>query len=157
MRHIVAGVFLLLAVGVCRMAWADPTEEVHARFNEWIAAQNAESAEQVSLLYDENARLFSTGGGENPLDGRKAIQAYFAKVFQAGPSSVAVDHDDIVNVYSDIGVETGYYHFNFVDSAGKSQTTRARYTFVFQKKASAWMIVHHHSSRVPIIAAASVK
>jgi uncharacterized protein (TIGR02246 family) len=153
MRVFATVLFALLTTGLCQTARAAPEDEVHARFEQWISIFNANNADQLSQLYDQNARLFSTGGNEKPIDGRDSIRAYFAPVFNRGSSSVAFDHDDAVKVFSDIGIETGYYHFDLIGADDKPVTLVSRYTFVFAKKDGSWMIVHHHSSRVPNLTA----
>ena len=40
---------------------------------------------------------------------------------------------------------TGYYHFQFNDGS----TTNARYTFVFRNIKGRWLILNHHSSKLP--------
>jgi uncharacterized protein (TIGR02246 family) len=156
MRIIAATLFALFTSGLCQMAWAGPEEEVHARFLQWIATFNTHDVDRVSQLYDENARLLSTGGSEKPLDGREAIHTYFIPFFKRG-DTVTFDHDDAVKVFSDVGIETGYYHFNITDPSGKPDVWVSRYTFIFAKKDGNWMIVHHHSSRVPSLAYAPAK
>ncbi len=149
----VFAIMVQLMVGTCRPAWAGPADEVRSRLQQWLDFQNSENADGLAQLYDQNARLFSTGGNEKPLDGRDAIHAYFARIFKQGHSSVALDHDDAVQLFDDVAVETGYYHFDIVDPKGQPLKLIARYTFVFEKKDGSWMIVHHHSSRVPNLTA----
>jgi len=147
MRLAAAVLISLVAFGL--PAFAAPEDEVHARFLDWIAAFNSNDAGRLSQVYDQNARLFATGGSEKPVDGRDAVRAYFTPGFSRGRNSVTFDHDDAVKVIGDIGIETGYYHFNVIGADGKPATNIARYTFIFGKKDGTWMILHHHSSRVP--------
>ena len=155
MRIIATTLFALFGTGLCQMAWAGPEDEVHARFEQWIATFNSHDADRVSQLYDQDARLLSTGGSEKPLDGRETIRVYFTPFMKRG-DSVIFDHDDVVKVVSNIGIETGYYHFN-TDPNGKPDVWVSRYTFVFEKKNGNWMILHHHSSRVPNLTGAPAR
>jgi uncharacterized protein (TIGR02246 family) len=157
MRLIATAPILLFAIGLCQTTWAGPEDEVHARFEEWIKTYNTNDADRLSQLYDQNARLLATGGSEKPIDGRDAIRAYFAPNFKRGPQSIVFDHDDTTNVFSDVGIETGYYHFNVNDAEGKSVSLPSRYTFIFAKKNGTWVIVHHHSSRVPALTPTSAR
>jgi uncharacterized protein (TIGR02246 family) len=146
----------LAATCMSSLAWAGPEEEVHARFEQWIVAFNSNDADKLALLYDQNARLFSTLGNEKPLDGRDSIRAYFTAAFRPGPGSVAFDHDDAVKVVGpSAAVETGYYHFDITSPDGQRRTLVSRYTFTFEKKDGAWTIVHHHSSQVPVLTTAT--
>jgi uncharacterized protein (TIGR02246 family) len=155
MRIISTVLCALFTVGLCNAAWATPEDEVHARLEQWIATFNSHDADRLSQLYDQNARLLSTGGNEKPLDGRETIHVYFIPFMKRG-DTVALDHDDAVKVFSNIAVETGYYHFNIFPD-GKPDVWVARYTFVFEKKDGNWVILHQHSSRVPNLTAAPVR
>jgi uncharacterized protein (TIGR02246 family) len=116
-------------------AWASAEEEVHARFEQWIVAFNSNDADKLAILYDQNARLFSTLGNEKPLDRRDSIRAYFTAAFRPGPGSVAFDHDDAVKVIgASAAIETGYYHFDITSPDGQRRTLVSRYTFAFEKK-----------------------
>jgi hypothetical protein len=78
MRIISTVLSALFTVGLCNAAaWAAPEDEVHARLEQWIATFNSHDADRLSQLYDQNARLLSTGGNEKPLDGRETIHVYF--------------------------------------------------------------------------------
>jgi hypothetical protein len=110
MRIFAATLFALFATGLCRTAWAGPEDNVHARFEQWIATFNSHDADRLSQLYDQDARLLSTGGSEKPLDGRETIRVYFIPFMKRG-DSVAFDHDDAVKVASNIGIETGYSRY----------------------------------------------
>jgi uncharacterized protein (TIGR02246 family) len=144
-----------LTIGLCQIAWAGPEDEVRSRFLQWNTAFNSHDANQLSQLYDQDARLLSTGGSEKPLDGRETIRVYFIPFMKRG-DSVVFDHDDAVKVVGNIGIETGYYHFNIFPE-GKPDVWVSRYTFVFEKKDGNWMVVHHHSSRVPNLTAAPAR
>jgi uncharacterized protein (TIGR02246 family) len=156
MRSISTALSVLIGLGLCHAAWAGPEDEVHARFEQWIATCNSHDADRLSQIYDQDARLLSTGGNEKPLDGRETIRIYFNPFLKRG-DTVAFDHDDAIKIVSDVGVETGYYHFNVQDANGKPDVWVARYTFVFVKKDGNWMIAHHHSSRVPNLTAGPVR
>jgi uncharacterized protein (TIGR02246 family) len=146
---------LLVAGMTAQPVWAGPAEDVRDRFEEWIRTFNSHDAERLSQLYDQDARLLSTGGNETPLDGRETIRVYFIPFTKRG-DIVAFDHDDAVKVFDNIAVETGYYHFNIFPD-GKPDVWVARYTFVFEKKNGSWMILHQHSSRVPNLTATATK
>ncbi len=103
MKIVFAACCFMLTAGI---ACAGPAEDVHARFEEWIRTFNSHDADRLSQLYDQDARLLSTGGNEKPLDGRETIRVYFIPFMKRG-DTVAFDHDDSVKVFGDTAVETG--------------------------------------------------
>jgi len=155
MRLIGSILSALFTIGLCQAASAGPEDEVRAQLQQWIATFNSHDADRLSQLYDRDARLLSTGGNEKPLDGRETIHVYFIPFMKRG-DTVAFDHDEAVKVFSNIAIETGYYHFNIFPE-GKPDVWVARYTFVFEKKDGNWMILHQHSSRVPNLTAAAAR
>ncbi len=114
-------VLMLVSAGMCQTAWAEPADEVRARLKQWIEFHNAHDADGLAQLYDQNARLFSTAGTDKPLDGKEAIRAYYTQSFKMEPSSVAIDHDDAIQLFPEAAVETGFYHFDFVIPAAANE------------------------------------
>ena len=53
--------------------------------------------------------------------------------------------EQLIRVYGDTAVNTGYYTFSYVKD-GETKTLPARYSFTFVKEGGNWMIVDHHSS-----------
>ena len=155
MRLIGTALFALFTIGLCQAAWAGPEDEVHARFEQWIATFNSHAADRLSQLYDQNARLSFDRRKRESARWERTIHVYFIPFMNRG-DTVAFDHDDAVKVFSNIAIETGYYHFNIFPD-GKPDVWVARYTFVFEQKDGNWMILHQHSSRVPNLTAAPAR
>jgi hypothetical protein len=118
LRYMALAINLLVAGIVAQPVYAGPAEDVHARFEEWVKTFNSHDPDRLSQLYDQDARLLSTGGNEKPLDGRETIRVYFIPFTMRG-DMVTFDHDDAVKVFDNIAVETGYYPPN-VRSAQQS-------------------------------------
>jgi hypothetical protein len=62
MRVIATALSALFTTGLCHATWTAPEDEVHARFEQWIATFNSHDPDRLSQLYDQDARLLSTGG-----------------------------------------------------------------------------------------------
>ena len=56
--------------------------------------------------------------------------------------------DQLIRVYDNAAVNTGYYTLSFVKD-GETKTVPARYSFTYVKRGDDWLIVDHHSSTVP--------
>jgi len=97
-------------------------------------------------MYDPDAVLWGTTAktfAPNPT----AIAEYFKDVGKRPNARVAFGEQHI-RVYGDVAVNTGYYTFSDVRE-GKEVSVPARFTLVFRNRDGRWLIVDHHSSRVP--------
>jgi hypothetical protein len=56
--------------------------------------------------------------------------------------------DQLIRVYGDTAVNTGYYTFSYVRD-GETRSLPARYSFTYVKSGDNWFIVDHHSSAMP--------
>jgi hypothetical protein len=77
-----------------------------------------------------------------------AIKAYFVGAFQALPKATVKFGDQLIRVYGNTAVNTGYYTFSYIKE-GETKTIPARYSFTCLKDTDDWKIVDHHSSAVP--------
>jgi hypothetical protein len=77
-----------------------------------------------------------------------ALRDYFVAAFKALPGLKVTFGDQLIRVYGNTAVNTGYYTFSYVQS-GESKIFPARYSFTYVKNGDRWMIVDHHSSAMP--------
>lgn len=68
--------------------------------------------------------------------------------FKVLPSLKVAFGDQVIRVYNDTAVNTGYYTFSFVKD-GETKSLPARYSFTYVKRGDDWLIVDHHSSAMP--------
>jgi hypothetical protein len=54
-----------------------------------------------------------------------------------------------VRLFGDVAAISGAYTFADVTDGVRSNVRPARYTLLLQRVGNAWLIVDHHSSRVP--------
>lgn len=127
---------------------ADPAarDEVTALTAAWVEAFNSRDPARIAALYDPQAVLIGTTAAK-PAIGAAAIAAYFADAPKQPMSRVALGEHS-ARTYGDIAIDSGLYNF-FRVADGKATLTPARYTFVYRKHDGKWLIVEHHSSRVP--------
>lgn len=111
----------------------------------WVEAFNGGDAARIASLYDPQAVLIGTTA-KQPVAGTAAIAAYFGRV--AGNAARVAQGEHILRDYGDVVVDSGLYSFFFVRE-GQAVLVPARYTFVYRKRDGKWLIVEHHSSRVP--------
>lgn len=140
----VASVILLILLPC---ASAGPKDEVAAATAAWARALGEDDPDKVLPHYAEDAVLWGTLSPTLRAD-RAALRDYFVTAFKALPGLKVSFGDELIRVYGDTAVNTGYYTFSFTKD-GESKSLPARYSFTFLKRGDRWLIVDHHSSAMP--------
>jgi len=133
--------------GIAGAAWAGDKEDVAAATAKWAEVFVLDDPDPILALYDKEGILWGTispARRDNP----EAVRDYFVKAFKALPGHKVAFGDQLIRVYGNTAINTGYYTFSFVKE-GKPTTLPARYSFVYVKRNGAWKIVDHHSSKMP--------
>src|SRR5262249_39682464 len=68
--------------------------------------------------------------------------------FQALPKATVKFGDQLIRVYGNTAVNSGYYTFSYTKD-GETKSIPARYSLTYVKDGNDWKIVDHHSSAVP--------
>jgi uncharacterized protein (TIGR02246 family) len=139
---------LLLSLTLANSAWAEPKEEVAAATAKWAALFVDDNPDSILALYAPDAVLWGTLS-PTLRQGPAALREYFVAAFKALPGHKVSFGDQLIRVYGDTAVNTGYYTFSYVKD-GETKTLPARYSFVYAKGDKGWLIVDHHSSSVPV-------
>jgi uncharacterized protein (TIGR02246 family) len=145
-RHISLALLLVL-VGIAPMAWAGEKEDVAAATAKWAEVFTDDNPDPILALYDTEAVMWGTlspARRDNPA----AIRDYFEKAFKALPGHKVTFGDQLIRVYGNTAINTGYYTFSFVKD-GEAKSLPARYSFVYVKRNGDWKIVDFHSSKMP--------
>lgn len=121
--------------------------EVNAAFAIWREALSSGKAENVVKLYDKDAILLATLAAK-PLTTQEERTEYFTKLTAKPKLTATVTEDHIRMLDEDDAVISGLYTFSFEED-GKKVEIPARFSFVYEKENGKWMIVEHHSSKVP--------
>ena len=98
-------------------------------------------------LYSDDAVLWGTLSPTVRAD-RAALRDYFVTAFKVLPGLKVTFGDQLMRVYGDTAVNTGYYTFSYVKD-GETKSLPARYSFTYVKNGEHWLIVDHHSSAIP--------
>jgi len=132
----------LLALG---NAQAAPEDEVRAAGQKWVDSIGLGDPDLMVSLYAEDAILHGTS---SPVvrTGHALIREYFAGL--NGRVVMNFVEPQHIRIYDDMAINTG----NYETKLGDAEPIRLRYSFVYQKVGSAWLIVDHHSSRMPEVA-----
>ena len=140
-------VLLLVLVGIAPMAWAGDKEDVAAATAKWAEVFTDDNPDPILALYDKEAVMWGTLSPTRR-DDPEAIRDYFVKAFKALPGHKVTFGDQLIRVFGNTAINTGYYTFSFVKD-GEAKSLPARYSFVYVKRNGAWKIVDFHSSKLP--------
>jgi uncharacterized protein (TIGR02246 family) len=140
-------VALFTACGTVSANRADTAkQQVAEATSAWVAAYNSRDPARITSLYVTEAVFWGTSAktiAASPV----AISEYFKDAGKRPSARVTLGEQQI-RVYGDVAINSGYYTFSDVRD-GKPVANAARYTFVYLNRGGKWMIVDHHSSRVP--------
>ena len=133
--------------GIAGTAWAGDKEDVAAATAKLAEVFVLDDPDPILDLYDKEGVLWGTISATRR-DDPAALRDYFVKAFKALPGHKVAFGDQLIRVYGNTAINTGYYTFSFMKE-GNPTTLPARYSFVYVKRNGAWKIVDHHSSKMP--------
>jgi uncharacterized protein (TIGR02246 family) len=129
------------------VASAEPKEEVAAATLAWGRALGEDDPDKVLPHYAQDAVLWGTLSPAVRAD-RAALRDYFVTAFKVLPGLKVAFGDQLIRVYGDTAVNTGYYTFSYAKD-GETKSLPARYSFTYVKNGDRWLIIDHHSSAMP--------
>src|SRR5262245_24607957 len=142
------GVVLMLVAGlVTQSVAAGPQEDVAAAGQKWATVFADNNPDTMIAFYAKDGVLWGTLSPTVRSD-PAAVKAYFVGAFQALPKATVKFGDQLIRVYGDTAVNTGYYTFSYTKD-GETKSIPARYSFTYVKDGNDWKIVDHHSSAMP--------
>jgi uncharacterized protein (TIGR02246 family) len=128
-----------------RGACQRPSEqEIADQFTGWDAALATGDVQEVADRYAPNAVLLPTVSNRVRTD-RAGIVDYFEHFLLDKPQGT-IQESYITVLDCNTALDTGTYRFTF---GATGEQVDARYTFVYQKSCCNWLIVNHHSSKMP--------
>jgi len=122
--------------------------QIAALFDGWNDALKSGDPEKVADRYASDAVLLPTVSNKIR-DNHDEIVDYFEHFLENKPVGKKIE--TIVNVLDDnSAIDTGLYEFTLTDpDTGAKSTVKARYTYEYEKRGGKWLIVNHHSSKMP--------
>src|SRR5918992_564199 len=139
--------FLCIGLLLAPSAMAGPKEDVAAATAKWAQVFEQQNADKIATLYTKDGALWGTLS-PTLRSGPEAIRAYFIGAFGALPQIKVSFGDQLIRVYGDTAINTGYYTISYTTD-GVVKSIPARYSFTFVKEGDEWLIADHHSSQVP--------
>jgi uncharacterized protein (TIGR02246 family) len=126
---------------------AQANKEIAGAAAKWATVFVDDNPDSILSLYDDGAVLWGTLSPKL-LVGKPELRGYFERAFKALPGHKVAFGEQVIRVYGDVAINSGYYTFSYLKD-GQTQSIPARYSFVYRKRGGKWMIVDHHSSRMP--------
>ena len=121
-------------------------EQVAAAVAAWVAAYDSRDPARISAQYALDAVFWGTGS--KTVRTTPAQIAEYFKDAAKRPDARASIGEQHIRVFGDVGIATGYNIFSNVRD-GKRAPNPARFSMVFHKRDGKWILVDHHSSRLP--------
>jgi uncharacterized protein (TIGR02246 family) len=122
--------------------------QVAGLFDQWNHALSTKRTEAVVAEYAPDATLLPTVQN-GPLIGPEAIGKYFDYFLKQSPQ--ATIDTRVIRTGCNIAYDIGLYSFKVDgDQQGMRKEVKARYTFIYAPIHGKWLIVHHHSSALPV-------
>ncbi len=121
-------------------------QQVEQALQTWLQAIGTGTPDAVMKLYADNAVLLPT---LSPVI-RTTVQArkdYFDE-FTAKKNLKGVLDEQHIQLFGDTAINSGLYTFTYTEN-GQTLTVPARFTFVYRQTPQGWIIVEHHSSKLP--------
>lgn len=151
MRTLITGAALLLssmAVLAADVGDARVVTEIKATTAKWIGAFNTRDAQSVADLYASDAVFWGTVSPTIRMTPDKVLE-YFQASSTRNPNMRIGVKDQHVRVYGDTATNSGIYVTHNPRPGEDDAVSVSRFTFVYQRQGNDWVIVSHHSSRMP--------
>src|SRR6185437_4130825 len=116
-------------------------EDVAAATQKWATVFADNNPDTMTAFYAKDGVLWGTLSPTVRSD-PGAVKAL--------PKATVKFGDQLIRVYGNTAVNTGYYTFSYVKD-GETKSIPARYSFTYVKNGERWLIVDHHSSAMPSI------
>jgi uncharacterized protein (TIGR02246 family) len=127
---------------------ADSAEQsVLAATEEWVATFNTRDPGRIAALYAPDAVFWGTISPTVRITPDQILE-YFVASAKRRPTLKMSLGEQHVRVYGDVAFNSGYYTSRYVHD-GQEVVTPMRFTFAYRRQEGRWMIVNHHSSRIP--------
>ena len=145
--RVVPAIAFALPAGLAAQPAPIPPPPATAALQAWVDAFNSRDPKRIVALYAPTAVFWGTTA-TTVATTPEQVWDYFKDSGQRPAIRVSIDSSH-PRQFGDTAVISGGYTFADVKDGASTNVRPARYTFVFQRSGGRWLIVDHHSSRVP--------
>lgn len=121
-------------------------EAIETLFENWNKALQTGDSGAVAALYAPGAILVPTLSNRIRHTSGE-IRDYFDHFLKKWPIGRLTESN--IRIFNDVAVNSGRYVFSLLNASGGRDDVPARFTFVYRRVDSGWLIVEHHSSLMP--------
>jgi len=115
-------------------------QAIQAINNQFVEYMMKRDAKGLGSLYFEDALLQFQGAPT--VEGRAAIEAYWAAAMEGGVQSVEIRSDKIVPLTPDVGMQVGTYTIVVPSANGAAPAAiNGKYGAVYQRRAGQWKVI----------------
>lgn len=151
MKNSIAILCTLIVVGLAIESRAGPIEDVAQIAGPRGKVFEEGTAEAYAAAFTDSAVLTSSLSAFR-IEGREAIRAYFAELFQQYPGRRVFARQPTARAYGDdLVVQNGYFVLYLTDTKGQVTQLSLRASVVWSKIGGRWQIVDQHVSRLPVM------
>lgn len=116
--------------------------EVVALFDKWNNALQTRDPAQMTALYANDAILLPTISNQI-CHNHEEIRNYFELFLQKKPKGVI--NESNIRIFDELAINSGIYTISCEDNTH----LKARFTFLYKWNGKQWLIIEHHSSKMP--------
>jgi len=121
-------------------------KQIKEAFDAWLAAVRTGTSDAVMKLYTKDAILLPTLSPT--VANTPELRKKYFDVFTAKKNLKGTVNEEHIRVFGDFAVNSGLYTFTYTEK-GKTDSVPARFTYVYRKTPQGWLIIDHHSSKLP--------
>jgi uncharacterized protein (TIGR02246 family) len=150
MKPFTRALVVVVLIGLAPAAWAGAAEEIAAVAEQRIHAFAEGNLETWIAGFTEDA-VITTSLNPFRIEGKDAIRAYYATLFQTYPTRRALVRQRAIRVYNGdtTAIVNAYLQVSLVDRNGQATTLYLRQSLTFVKDAGRWLVADAHTSRLP--------
>ena len=114
----------------------------------WVAAFNARDAQRIAALYAPDAVFWGTVSPTIRITPDQVLEYFDASVARSPNMRIGI-HEQHVRLYGNTATSSGVYITRNPQQGAGDLLRVSRFTFVYQRREGQWVVVAHHSSRMP--------
>lgn len=115
---------------------------IKSLFEKWNCALKTGDPKEVTKLYSKNAVLLPTVSNKVRRN-HEEIEDYFVHFTAKKP--IGQINESSIRIFGNIAINSGIYTFTL----GDLSQVKARFTYVYEWDGKDWLIIEHHSSKMP--------